>query len=725
MKKKILLILTIAVMILTSFAFAGCKLPKKVAGVDLDKETLMMLPGDEQALIADFVYQDGVSLRYTSSNESVVTVDEYGRLTAIKEGKATITVYYGKATDTCVVTVSMNGLVPLFQLNNVSMDTVSIYQSMDLDLSGTIVFNGKTYDDVSLKYEVSNKAVGSVVNGVFKPLKGGTTEVKIIPTWRGVSEASMAKTITVEVLPEMTFAVNDGVSEIILYTQQSDTVSTSSPFVVTAEYNGEPLQTTIQLTRGSEYVTYDEVAQTVQSKGLTGEAEITISYEVENEQIEKVITIHVKPTVYNYDTTVENFSAIHGDVATGRTLKEILAGDILSAYDENGNALQVKDNKVYGVQSSDNGMFATTITICSATHGYKMNIEGYTGVFAKAQDFAVFNLNARYGYAGATKQEGESKGFHAVDKDKPMQKFTGYYVLANNIDASNYEHATVGVELASRGIQNTYTYGFFGTFDGRGYTIKGMSLGAFGLFGYLVNATVKDVAFADVNLRTDTEQQASVLAAWVMSSTVSNVYISIANEGVQANRGSVFACGVNASTISACIVETKADFGYSSASKFSGSFTYQNKERVDGDAVQTAFAEVFVISNEKLGYMKDSACYIQAENETLTLAEGEKALTFDGVRRYATLSDMQNDTEKTTTKFNDYWTIENGLPVWNSLDGYYPPIVEDDGNEDDGGDNGDNGGNEDEGGSGNEGGNDNEENDEVITTVKDFDKNWL
>ena len=672
MKKKILLLSTLAVMTMVSGAFAGCSCScnsnsnEQAEWVELDMETLMMTLGDEKSLLADYAYQADANLRYVSSNESVVKVDEYGRLTAMSEGTATITVYYGEATDTCAVTVSMNGLLPLLQLKNVPTNEVSIYKSTELDLDGQVLFNGKTYDDVTLTYEISDETVGNVENGVFKPLKSGKTEVLIKAQWRGIADFSMQKTITIEVVPEMIFAVNEGASEIILYTQ-TDIVS---PFVITAEYDGVPFPTTAEVTVGGDYVVYDEVAQTVKSRGLTGEAEITVSYELNGEVTIKKIPVYVKPTVYEYETTVTNFSAIHGDTAVGRPLNVILGADIVSAQDENGNSLEVKDNKVFGVQSSKDGKFETTITIFSKTHGYKINLEGYSSVFAKAEDFSVFYLNARYGYKGDKQEEGESKKFHPIDENKPIARWEGYYVLANNIDASNYDHATTGVALATRGLQSSYTYGFFGTFDGQGYTVKGMSVGAAGIFGYLVDATVKNVAFVDVTLRE--EANAATLSAWILNSTVSNVYVSIANDGVQTVGGSAFACGANASSFAGCVVETKEGFGYQDGLTYSGSFTYQNKERYDGDSVQSTFADVFVISSEPLGYFKTGKYYLQAENETFTPGEGFSVFTLEGVKRYDTLAQMQSANNTYSYLDKTYWTIENGAPVWKSLNGDYP-----------------------------------------------------
>ncbi|MBR1954811.1 MAG: hypothetical protein IKA29_02685, partial [Clostridia bacterium] len=80
-------------------------------------------------------------------------------------------------------------------------------------------------------------------------------------------------------------------------------------------------------------------------------------------------------------------------------------------------------------------------------------------------------------------------------------------------------------------------------------------------------------------------------------------------------------------------METKEGFGYQDGLTYSGSFTYQNKERYDGDSVQSTFADVFVISSEVLGYFKTGKYYLKAENETLTPEEGLSVFTLEGVKR--------------------------------------------------------------------------------------------
>ena len=83
--------------------------PILVTSVSLDKTSLKMIEGDSQTLIAT-VYPDNATNRkvtWTSSNSSIVKVDQNGKVSAIKAGTASVTVTTedGGKTATCNITV--------------------------------------------------------------------------------------------------------------------------------------------------------------------------------------------------------------------------------------------------------------------------------------------------------------------------------------------------------------------------------------------------------------------------------------------------------------------------------------------------------------------------------------------------------------------------------------------------------------------------------------------
>lgn len=84
-------------------------LPKKVETLKLDKNELELCIGAD---IMHLNYQtepedatEGTDIKWSSSDNGIVVVDEHGGLTALSDGIATITVSNGTISDKCVVTV--------------------------------------------------------------------------------------------------------------------------------------------------------------------------------------------------------------------------------------------------------------------------------------------------------------------------------------------------------------------------------------------------------------------------------------------------------------------------------------------------------------------------------------------------------------------------------------------------------------------------------------------
>lgn len=86
---------------------------KLVTGVSLDKNTITLNKGQTANLVATIEPSDASNKKWTwtSDKESVATVDQNGRITAVGEGEAVITVTTedGGFTATCKVVVSSNG----------------------------------------------------------------------------------------------------------------------------------------------------------------------------------------------------------------------------------------------------------------------------------------------------------------------------------------------------------------------------------------------------------------------------------------------------------------------------------------------------------------------------------------------------------------------------------------------------------------------------------------
>ncbi len=87
-----------------------------VTGVNLDKTKSTLAEGDTVQLTATIAPDNATNkdLKWSSSDETIATVDTTGKVTAVKEGTATITVATedGEKTSTCIVDVTKKQVLP-------------------------------------------------------------------------------------------------------------------------------------------------------------------------------------------------------------------------------------------------------------------------------------------------------------------------------------------------------------------------------------------------------------------------------------------------------------------------------------------------------------------------------------------------------------------------------------------------------------------------------------
>ena len=170
----------------------------KVTKVELNKTSLTLDVGNSDTLIAAITPDNATdkSVTWESSAPGVATVDTSGKVTAVGEGTATITVKTedGSKTATCEVTVtattvSVSGVT-------LSQNQASLYYNRTpntLTLTATVAPDNATNRAVT--WASSNPSVAKVENGVVTALARGTAV--ITATAADGSGASASCTVTV------------------------------------------------------------------------------------------------------------------------------------------------------------------------------------------------------------------------------------------------------------------------------------------------------------------------------------------------------------------------------------------------------------------------------------------------------------------------------------------------------------------------------------------------
>jgi hypothetical protein len=235
-----------------------------------------------------------------------------------------------------------------------------------------------------------------------------------------------------------------------------------------------------------------------------------------------------------------------------------LPTDIIKAY-INGIEVPVTEGKFPQVEME----YVRTYTNYGRTKTTKMILYvGDTKILEKGETEAItlrlITTSDTYEYTNvlvATKVLKTASDLNYFGSNDSYFWKNGYYVLGNNIDATT---TTITHNARSYDVHKAFT----GTLDGRGYTISNLTTTAVsgsdnkvtGLFGFLYGATVRNIAFVNVNAQgqsvlgysigyiNDTREYDNTMYDFnkiYAGNTVDNVYIQISSE-VTAVQGALF-----------------------------------------------------------------------------------------------------------------------------------------------------------------------------------------
>ena len=146
-----------------------------VTSVNLAPSSLTLKEGEKAKLSASVSPSDATdkTISFSSSSESVATVDNYGNVTAVKAGSAIITAKAGSKSSTCSVTVARAVVeVSLISLNKVEL-------SLKTGGSETLVATVKPDDatDKTVTWSSDKSSVATVVDGKVTAVGVGTAGI--------------------------------------------------------------------------------------------------------------------------------------------------------------------------------------------------------------------------------------------------------------------------------------------------------------------------------------------------------------------------------------------------------------------------------------------------------------------------------------------------------------------------------------------------------------------
>lgn len=499
-----------------------------VAAIAFAEKQKDLTVGDEVYVSPTYEKKDGFVLTYLSDNSSVATVDENGKICALLEGTAVISAIYsdGTTTDTATLTVnvSFNGNVPKLVLNHANVDgSLSLAVGSDYQLDAEVSFNSLTFSDVELEYSVEDPSVASVnERGVVEAKKVGETNVVIKGSWRGVdytSKKTLLLTVPVTVKNDV-LVLNDGktISDVTLYTLalfDGETYATNMPNKFTATIDGTEYPATARIVNGD----VAEKGNSVIKAKAYGTTQVIVTAEGNGVSVEKTFNLTVKRPVATVEGKIPDYCTFLGtwydETDGGRKLlseKVSFNGDIIEAH-QGSSDLKVTGGKILGVGSSArNGKGIAEITVGTATALYNLTLETLDNVIAVKEDLAYLT----------------------------QASSSGYWELLNDVDATGYV------------AQSVTSTSFSGVFDGKGHTIKNLTIAeGKGLFGSVGATTV----IQNLGLDNLNATRAYYISADSPENglTLSNIYVNV-NSSTEQPRGLVNYAG-SANTFTNILIE--------------------------------------------------------------------------------------------------------------------------------------------------------------------------
>lgn len=240
-----------------------------VTGVSLNKQTLSMVEGDSETLTATVAPSNATNkaVSWKSSDASVASVDNSGKVTAVKAGSATITVTTtdGSKTATCSVTVTAKTI----EVNDVGLDESEMEMVAGDSYQFTVTLKPDNASDKTLSWSSSDENVATVDNsGKVTAVSEGKVTITV-KTSNPAQSASCDITVKAASIPVTgvnidSWIINIGVNETaaIAYTIQPEnatnkevTFSSDNTDVVAVDSEG----TLVGISSGSAKVTVTTV----------------------------------------------------------------------------------------------------------------------------------------------------------------------------------------------------------------------------------------------------------------------------------------------------------------------------------------------------------------------------------------------------------------------------------------------------------------------------------
>lgn len=330
-----------------------------VESVTLSESKLDMFVGDSETLTATVLPAEATEkdVTWTSSDPKVATVDENGKVTAVKAGTATITVSVKsnpELTDTCEVTVTDQ----IFPVTGVALTpdkaTLNVGETQKL----TVEFAPTNATNKHVTWVSSNEAVATVADGIVTAVGKGTATITVT-TEDGNHTATCEITVKIPV---------SGVT--LNPTSIALVVGSTKQLIATVEPANADDSTVIWRSGDTNVATVDQNGNVT----AVGVGSTTITATAGGKNATCKITVTAKPV------PIEGIALSNAEVSVGRTIqlepvftpanttqrdvKWSSSNNMIATIDANGRVRGVAEGKVtITVTSTVNSTISATCVV--------------------------------------------------------------------------------------------------------------------------------------------------------------------------------------------------------------------------------------------------------------------------------------------------------------------------------------------------------------------------
>ena len=342
----------------------------QVQRITIDPKSYTMQPGDKKTLTATiWPASSGTgSIAWTSSNTSVATVDDNGKVTAVAVGTAQITASHSGLSASCTITVAP------YEVTRISLNKTSMNLGVGKTQTLVATVMPANASDKTVAWTTSDSSVATVSDsGVVRGIAYGTATIT------ATSSNGLTATCTVHVVPTPVEGVSLDKTATTLYIQNG-------------EFGSDVLTATVTpndaVNKNISWTSSNPAVATVASIGAntarvtsigTGTTTITVTTEDGGYTASCTVTVYKRATLAINNSNFDGTGARSHDYSVNGNTIRVAFSNIRA---RNGNYIELTNNSTMTV--SGNAISMNVITITYSGENYSRNMTVDTGELTRS-----------------------------------------------------------------------------------------------------------------------------------------------------------------------------------------------------------------------------------------------------------------------------------------------------------------------------------------------------